>query len=1096
MRVLYVATDLRDADILQQEVRRATPDLAIDICAGVAALRARQDHSSYDIILMDGGLPEAEQLQLIHYVRVRQLALPIIVLSPTTGPGPGAALSAGADDFISRGPKAAERLAPALRQSVERYRTLASTLRENDKLKRSEARLRLIIEALPTGVLLLDQAGKVLAMNAAGVQFFGSISPQDIVGRHFATLIPVEDQPALRDFLEKVVNGEEASLQFSSVVHDDETPQVFNLRGLCIQREQSGQTAILGVIERVPVAPSAQHTWSTDFDLGVAGLPSPLLDPDSAAMPDLQGLSASPDLSGLPDLQSLTGTPPSPLAELQARCAEAESRAATADAELASLQATLNETEAQQLMAAERLTQIEAEASAAVAERDTLRQALAQAEAQQRAADDQARQADTRARELESTLQTQLAAERAQAADAASALNGTLEAKQTELNALSEQLTAARQTAEGLRTAVDGKDAAIAARDTDLAERDARLAEQQARLAERDETIGQQTARLQQLDALLSDKDTLTNERAALIQEKQNIVAAHAAALQEKDALIAVYEASLREKDAAIASRDTALQERDALIAAYQASIADEDALVKAHEITLRERDALSAAHDATLREKDALAAAHAESLRERDALIATHQASVRERESLIASHDAALRDKDALVASHEAALREKDALVASHDAALRERDALVAAHEAALREKDAALQGKDVALREKDAVVAAREAALAEKDGHIAARDAVMRERDALIADKDVELAARETRLAEASARASALDDVRAALERSRQELEESRAELVSMSRTLAAQREAQEGLQSTLTRKQAETLDVERRAQARITELEREHRTVSVRLQELLEQASKESVDAARGLGAEPARRGSERIGRLAAAMAGDLHAAVGTAAEAVKALASLVNAHGGAHREAADRALDTILRCGELARHLLRLSARYMSQSARVDLGHLVRQQDALLHHLAGPDIELHFELASGLVSSDFDSQDITHVLTSLMVAARDALPLGGAIRVSTASQRVDNASHDHGAHDQGQGQSRRDARPERPRPLMLSVTAKGYGIRPVPSTTCEEVTERCGGLLTTVIEPNVSWTLTAMLPGSVSDADEIEDLTRSA
>jgi PAS domain S-box-containing protein len=1048
MRVLYVAIDLRDADILQQEVRRATPDLAIDICAGLAALRARQDHASYDIILMDGGLPEAEQLQLIHYVRVRQLALPIIVLASATGPGPGAALSAGADDFISRGPKTAERLAPALRQSVERYRTLANTLRENDKLKRSEARLRLIIEALPTGVLLLDQAGKVLAMNAAGVQYFGSISPQDIVGRHFSTLIPVEDQPGLRDFLDKVMNGDEASLQFSSVVHDDETPQVFNLRGLCIQRDQSGQTAVLGVLERVPVAPSAQHTWSTDFDLGVAGLPSPLLDPDAAPMPDLSGLQASPDLTDLSSLTDLQGLTPasSPLAELQARCEEADARAATAEAELASLQATLNETEEQQRIAAERLKQIEVDASAAVAERDSLRQALAQA------------------------------------TDAAAALTATIDGKQAELTALGEQLAAARQAADELRAAVDGKDASIAAKDTEIAERDARLAEQQARLAERDETIGQQTARLTQLDALLADKDTLTSERAALVQEKQDLVAAHAAALQEKDALIAAHEASIQGKDAALAGRDAALLEKESLITAYQASIADEDALVKTHEATLHEKEALSAAHDALLREKNALAAAHDAALREKEALAAAQAESLRERDALLATHEASVRERNALIIAHDASLREKDALLATRDAALIEKNALVAA--------------RDAVLIEKEALVAARDAALAEKDGHVSARDAALRERDALIADKDVELAARETRLAEASARASALDDVRAALERSRQELEESRAELLSMSRTLTAQREAQEGLQATLTRKQAETLEVERRAQTRITELEREHRAVSARLQELLEQASKDSADTARGLGAEPARRGSERVGRLAAAMAGDLHAAVGTAADAVKALATVASAQGS-NREAVDRALDTILRCGELARHLLRLSARYMSQSARVDLGHLVRQQDALLHHLAGPDIELHFDLASGLVSSDFDSQDITHVLTSLMVAARDALPLGGAIRVSTASQRIDGAPHDH-AHDQGQGQGRRDARIERPRPLMLSVTAKGYGIRPVPSTTCEEVTERCGGLLTTVIEPNVSWTLTAMLPGSASDADEFgaEDLTRSA
>jgi len=70
---------------------------------------------------------------------------------------------------------------PALRLSADRYRTVSNTLREFEKVKRSEARLRLIIEALPTGVVLLDQGGKVLAMNMAGVQQFGITSPQDIV---------------------------------------------------------------------------------------------------------------------------------------------------------------------------------------------------------------------------------------------------------------------------------------------------------------------------------------------------------------------------------------------------------------------------------------------------------------------------------------------------------------------------------------------------------------------------------------------------------------------------------------------------------------------------------------------------------------------------------------------------------------------------------------------------------------------------------------------------------------------------------------------------------------------------------------------------
>ena len=43
MRALYVATDLRDADILQQEVRRAAPKLTLDVCSGTAEARSRTE---------------------------------------------------------------------------------------------------------------------------------------------------------------------------------------------------------------------------------------------------------------------------------------------------------------------------------------------------------------------------------------------------------------------------------------------------------------------------------------------------------------------------------------------------------------------------------------------------------------------------------------------------------------------------------------------------------------------------------------------------------------------------------------------------------------------------------------------------------------------------------------------------------------------------------------------------------------------------------------------------------------------------------------------------------------------------------------------
>ena len=168
MRALYVATDLRDADVLQQEVRRAAPKLTFDVCSGTAEARTRIEGTlNYDVMILDSSLPEQDQQQLIEHVRSRQIPLPIVILVGQ-GATPSSAIVAAADECITRGPRLAERLAPGLRMAIERYRVVTTVSRENERLKRSEARLRLIIEAMPAGVVLVDQTGKIQAMNLAG----------------------------------------------------------------------------------------------------------------------------------------------------------------------------------------------------------------------------------------------------------------------------------------------------------------------------------------------------------------------------------------------------------------------------------------------------------------------------------------------------------------------------------------------------------------------------------------------------------------------------------------------------------------------------------------------------------------------------------------------------------------------------------------------------------------------------------------------------------------------------------------------------------------------------------------------------------------
>jgi PAS domain S-box-containing protein len=871
MHVLYVATDVRDADVLQQEVRRVAPSLSMEICAGLSELRARAEQATPpDVLLMDCSLTEAEQLQLIHYARVRQLGVPIVGVMGANGAMPSGALSAGLDDLLVRGPKFGERLAPALRLLTDRYSKISATLKDNEKLKKSEARLRLIIEALPAGVVLIDQAGKVLAMNAAGVALFGSVGPQEIVGRAFATLLTVEDQPGFQEFLKKAAGGEEASLNFSGVVHDDkEAPAIFTLRGLCIQRDDQGQTAVLGVLDRVNPAAAAQHIWTEDFNLDVTGLTAPMLDMPGVESEALEAAeSRAHELAGRCQIaEARIEELEQEMRRVQAAAQQADQRAAAVAEQVAQTSAKLTETNNQLAQTTTQLAQAQEQYAAQSLEVGTLRQTLTHEKEQRAAAEAQA----------------------AEARKQAQAQADTHAQSHAQTHAQSQQ---AQQAA----------------------------AEMAAMLTKHQESAARMTSEL----------DSARQELAAV--------------------------------------RDTLTRERDT------------------------HNQSLAQVHAETRAQVEAQSQVHKQAQEQLQAILTQAQGRASEAETL---------------------------------------------------------RGELESLR-------------AEVTGL----------RDQLATARSANELMQSSTAQHTNAQASELQIVRD--------------ELSSARAMLSAQREAHDQLQASLVRKDAHVADLEQRARIRVTELEQEHRVAVERLQELLEQALKDSQAASassRGAGADAAKRGAERVGRLAAAMAVDLNGAAEAAAETSRAVLAAMpqGMHG---REHAEKTLETVQRCAELARHLLRMSTRYMGQSSRIDVSHLVRQQEALLQHLAGPDIELQFDLTGGLSSAELDGQDLTQVLTSLTVTARDALPLGGAIRIMTTAQRQEPGDA--------------STRTEPLRPLVLAVTARGYGIRPVSSSTCEDVTARCGGLLTTVIEPNVSWTLMAMLPGGLAQELEAahQDLSRSA
>jgi PAS domain S-box-containing protein len=1017
MRALYVATDLRDADVLQQEVRRAAPKLTFDVCSGTAEARTRTEGAlSYDVMILDSSLPEHEQQQLIEHVRSRQIPLPIVILVGQ-GVTPSSAIVSAADECITRGPRLAERLAPGLRMAIERYRVVATVSRENERLKRSEARLRLIIEAMPAGVVLVDQAGKIQAMNLAGAALVGTGGPSDVVGRELYSLADHDGIQALRDLVARAFDGERGKAGFTCHAPDG-TLRPLQIEALCIQKDAQGQGSVLGVLSAATgeiLAQASTLASSEEPNVEFAFANDQHGDERLALEQALEEMRA--EAARLThEAESERGRVQQVLEELErsrATAAEhhaqktqiderhraAEARVAELEARIAELDARGREAEGASSTLAVRVEQLTAESSELRADREKLQ------------AEREALQAQLAGLRDDLSAQTKAAAEAAVRAETAendrsrlvqatSTSQSIADAKTKELAA---DLKAANARAEATEKALKAEietmraDAARVADALEAQGKDRKGAE--AALAAARDAL---QARVEELDAQASDLEARRQAAVARVAELEEMRRGEQASL----AAAAKHEGDLEQQlKAARHEAARAASERDALASE----------LGRAHE------SHRAAADEASVKASDA-----ARARAELDDHVHQLQAELdRMREERQSAQD----DLDATKAQADGVRGELETLRSE----LEERRTQVEQRAAELEQRQAEL---GQARGELDQIRGELEATRATRDAH--AREA------------------EEAKVAVAKA-ATLVEELRHGRDAVDARAHAATGELDVLRREIEASRHHASDLQQALDRERAD-------ARERAATAEREHQDALARLHKQIEEARE--FQAAAAASRSPAERGrrrqGERLGQLASAMANDLHGIVnGMVDEGRKLLGELPE--GSDVRAQAEHSLQSANRAGQLVRHLLRLSEREARATSGSDPNSVVRANEPMLRQLAGPDIDLRFELAPGLPSVESDADELTGVLSTLMVTVRGALPLGGSIRVTTQPPRKDG------------GRRRNDAS------LVLALVAEGYGMVSVPTTVCDEVVTRSGGTFSAQVDlKGGSTTFTAYLP----------------
>lgn len=112
---------------------------------------------------------------------------------------------------------------------------------------------------------------------------------------------------------------------------------------------------------------------------------------------------------------------------------------------------------------------------------------------------------------------------------------------------------------------------------------------------------------------------------------------------------------------------------------------------------------------------------------------------------------------------------------------------------------------------------------------------------------------------------------------------------------------------------------------------------------------------------------------------------------------------------HRRLVEEIHSASERAAALVQRLLAFARKQQLEPKRIDLNRCIESMRTMLSHLVKSDHKLEIELCKGELAIMADLINLEQVLINLVINARDAMPIGGAIKINSQSVRFDSASN---------------------------------------------------------------------------------------
>ena len=242
-------------------------------------------------------------------------------------------------------------------------------------------------------------------------------------------------------------------------------------------------------------------------------------------------------------------------------------------------------------------------------------------------------------------------------------------------------------------------------------------------------------------------------------------------------------------------------------------------------------------------------------------------------------------------------------------------------------------------------------------------------------------------------------------------------------------------------------------------------------------------------------------DSIGRLAGGIAHDFNNLLTVILCSAESEGEALDAGRAVDREDVEQIREAGERARDLTRHLLSFARRQVIAPSTVDLNGTLAGSERLLQRLLGETVRLEVSPGPDLWPVHCDPAQIEQVLFTLAVNARDAMPSGGTLSISTANVQVGSGRSDPPAgdwvrlrvRDSGGGMSR-EVKDHLFEPFFTTKPfGRGTGLG---LATAYGIVRQAGGHLRVESEPGEGTTFDVLLPRSAPAAVEAPPPSRSS